>query len=389
MRSRGRSGWPAPPAARDALVIGAGLAGCAAANALARSGCAVTLIERHALAAGASGNALAVLMPQINASGDARARLSLAGCDYTLGEIERLTRAGRLVRGRRCASLRLVPREIDGDRLRQAVTALGLESEARWLTPAEASAHAGVELACPAWIFTRSGFFSPADLCRAWIAEYADRIELLSPCAVSHLRGDAPGWSALDATGQVIATAAIAVVATGAVADGGQLVDVPLQAVRGQISMVPTAPGVDALRCVLAGRSLLTPQCDGRHMLGSTYQPADPDPTVRRADHRTLIDQLIADAPGLTGVSRTWEVAFDARTSWRAVVPERFPLVGPLPQREPGLIVSLGHGARGLATAGIAGAAIAAWLGGSPPPVPPDLAAALLPPAAGTHRDLR
>src|SRR5512142_1212455 len=53
---------------RTALVIGGGIAGCAAAYALAQRGIAVTLIERAAqLASGASGNPRGILHARFGA----------------------------------------------------------------------------------------------------------------------------------------------------------------------------------------------------------------------------------------------------------------------------------------------------------------------------------
>ena len=61
--------WPRHTGQRRALVLGGGIAGAAAAAALARRGWAVTLLEQKAaLADGASGNAQGVLHTKLSPS---------------------------------------------------------------------------------------------------------------------------------------------------------------------------------------------------------------------------------------------------------------------------------------------------------------------------------
>jgi tRNA 5-methylaminomethyl-2-thiouridine biosynthesis bifunctional protein len=79
------SGWAAPASAgeRRAAVIGAGLAGSAAALALARRGWDVTVVDAaDRAAAGASGNPAGILMPHLSADHGVVSRFTLQAAEF-------------------------------------------------------------------------------------------------------------------------------------------------------------------------------------------------------------------------------------------------------------------------------------------------------------------
>jgi len=84
-----------PPMAQagpqQAIVVGAGLAGCSCAYALRRRGWQVTLLERGAgVAAAASGLPAGLLHPLLSADDNLASRLSRAGFDFGLDLLRRL-----------------------------------------------------------------------------------------------------------------------------------------------------------------------------------------------------------------------------------------------------------------------------------------------------------
>src|SRR5690606_26184320 len=69
---------------RHAIIIGAGIAGCASAASLAARGWRVTLIEQHKkIAQEASGNAQGILYLKLSAHETALSRFILSGFGYT------------------------------------------------------------------------------------------------------------------------------------------------------------------------------------------------------------------------------------------------------------------------------------------------------------------
>ena len=91
--SRQAAPWFMPPAAmpaRHVAVIGAGLAGASVAEALARRGVRVTLIDREDPGAGASGNRQGALYVKLAAETNLQSRVYLAGLLYTRRWLARL-----------------------------------------------------------------------------------------------------------------------------------------------------------------------------------------------------------------------------------------------------------------------------------------------------------
>ena len=78
---------PKQPALRktnQAVVIGAGIAGCTAAVALKQRGFQVQVIDRHATAGmEASGNAQGIVYPKLSARDDFLPRINLAAIDFS------------------------------------------------------------------------------------------------------------------------------------------------------------------------------------------------------------------------------------------------------------------------------------------------------------------
>ena len=97
-----------PPGQRRAMVIGGGLAGCAAAERLAARGWEVTVIDAAgAPAQGASGNPAGVLRPQPSLDDNPMARLSRAAFLHALRHLHSMTEAGLPMRWDDCGVLYL------------------------------------------------------------------------------------------------------------------------------------------------------------------------------------------------------------------------------------------------------------------------------------------
>src|SRR5690606_16039489 len=126
---------------RRAVVVGAGLAGCATAASLAARGWQVSVLERHADAAQeGSGNPQGVLYLKLSAHGTALSRLVVSGFGYPRRLLENLHKGHDW---QPCGVLQLVYDEKERERqaeLRQAFPA----DLVRALSKAEAEALAGV-----------------------------------------------------------------------------------------------------------------------------------------------------------------------------------------------------------------------------------------------------
>ncbi len=408
--------WPAPAAARQhAIVIGAGLSGCAAAWALSREGWRVTVLDQHREPAQeASGNPGGLFHSIVHGEDGIHARAHRAAALHTAQLAAPWMEDGRLT-GQCRGLLRLDTQTTDEQALAQ-IERLGLPPEyVRWCPADQARALSGLPVPGGGWLFLQGGWLDPAGYARALLAE-ASRTGLLDGPAHARahaLRRDAASmdWQVLDAQGGLIAQGPSVVLANahGATAlidtlPGEQLpATPPLQAVRGQVTMVDAVPGglpVHLPRLPVAGNGYVLPLDDARLLCGATVDADDLDPQVRDADHRHNLQQAWA-----LGALPSWTpdapmpATLGGRVGWRAVTPDRLPLIGalplrPLPGTKPrdqprlmprlrdehgGIYLLTGLGSRGITWAALAGGLLAHWMTGSPCPVESDLRDALDP----------
>ena len=383
-----------PPAAyigeRRALAIGAGLAGSAAAAALARRGWQVRVLEAGAApAAAASGLPWGLFHPQFAA-------------DDSL--LARLTRAGFLP-GRQRLGPQHAPHWQPGGVFQQArddaeaarwQSALGASDNwprdyLRWVDADEAAALVGMAPRRGGLWFAPGGVVSAARWCAALLAGTPVQFG----AAVATLARREGLWHALAADGRSLAAAPVAVVATAL--DAPRLLGLrhaPVQPVRGRISVLA---GDLPLRAGIGGDGYLVRGADGWLGVGASYEfsPTDHASPITDADiHAGNLQRarrLLRAVPALTPTG-----FFDGI---RCVARDRLPLAGAvaneaaalaaaaalrgahlpdLPRSE-GLYCSFALGSRGLTLAPLAAELIAAQIEGEPWPVERDLAAALDP----------
>lgn len=381
----------APPAAiadaGQAVVVGAGIAGAAAARALLAAGLQVTVIDRRAApAAETSGNPAGLYHGTVHADDGPHARLFRAA-----------SQVARHDYGGACGVLRR------GGLSLPAMQALLAQQNVppeylQALDAGAASALAGVPLAEPAWWFYPGGGWLDAG---AWIRRQLAQSGLtwIADTAVARLgRGD-QGWLLHDAGGHTIARAPIVVLANAAGA-APLLAPLgyarwPLTHSRGQVTVFRSTLA-RRLRLPVAGDGYAIPLGDDTLLCGATREDGDPAPddlaSLREADHRHNIDRL----QRLTGLTAPADAAsWAGRAGWRLQSADRLPIAGAMPSsplpagqrmdqvrllpREPGLFVLTALGARGLTLAPLLGRLVAAQATGAPWPLEQDLAAAIDP----------
>ncbi len=375
-----------PHRPRRALVIGAGLAGCMTAHALASRGLGVRVLEAGpGPASGASGNPFAVLYAKLSPFPTPHARFQVAAYLHALRHLEDLHRARdeiQVMRDAACGVLQL------GDAAQTAKWerlggAGGLPpTVARMTDPGEADALAGIALGRPGLWFPQGGRFAPADICR--LALDADGIELHCGTRVDRLHAAGGGWTALDADGQPIDSADICVIASAWEALRlGPASNLPLRTVGGQVSMLPADGRSAALRAVICAEGFLLPAANGVHGTGSTYRQKSTDSRVLAEDHRRNIERMLHLSADLDPMLERAMGDIDSiagRAGVRAVMRDYLPAAGLLEDGVPGgLYASIGHGSRGLAWTALCADIIASTACGEPLPLEQDLVEAVSP----------
>lgn len=397
--------WFARPAqrssARQALVIGAGMAGCATAASLAARGWQVTLLERHAnIAEEASGNPQGVLYLKLSAHGTALSRLIVSGFGYTRRLLEQLHK------GRdwdNCGVLQLALDNKEAQRQAQLAAAFPSDLLVN-LDQASAEAKAGIQLPAGGLFYPQAGWAHPPALCRLLAEQPNIRLQLHQEAL--ELRRDGQAWQAWNGD-KLLASAAVVVLAGAAeIKRFPYSAELPLKRIRGQISRVPATAQSAALRSVVCASGYIAPARLGEHTLGASFDFKSDDLTLNSADHAdnlALLEEISSDLAERLHSARLDPTQLEGRAAFRCTSPDYLPIVGPLADRPAfieayavltkdarqvpdtpcpwldGLYINSGHGSRGLITAPLSGELIAAWLNDEPLPVPRDVAEACHP----------
>jgi tRNA 5-methylaminomethyl-2-thiouridine biosynthesis bifunctional protein len=386
---------------RQAVVVGAGLAGCATAQALARRGWQVEVLDAaEGPASGASALPWGLLHAQVSPDDNLLARLTRAG--FLLGRQALATWAaeGAVPLWNPCGVLQQASDAAEASAMQRAAAQFGTAPQfVRWLDTAEAARRAGVALHRGGLWFGGGGVVSSRRWCRAMLEAQEASITLRAAARAARLTPEGDGWRVEDERGRALATAPVLVLA--AALDSPRLLGLrhaPVRPVRGRISLL-RAGDLGSLKAGLAGDGYAVRGPDGTVGIGASYEfaPAGTgqagwasDEAIHRANLQRL-SRLFAD-PGPVEPTGTFDGV-------RCVAHDRLPLAGPvadedealagapalrgahladLPRRR-SLYASFALGSRGLTLAPLAGELIAAQLEGEPWPVERDLAAAIDP----------
>ncbi len=368
---------PTETASRDSriVIIGAGLAGCATAAALAKRGYAAQLIDRNTgIAEGTSAVPRAVVKPHISRIESVPSSYFQQSFDFLLGEIERLQTAGEERFYHQTGVLQLVEEHS------------GWPSNAGAIDQHTASSLAGTSTPAGALHFNHAGWLNPAELCRRWLAE-SPSIGFTHAPGIDALTYNRDKWQLL-AGGKLITDADIVVIASGIAANQlHQSAALPLQISHGQLSKF-SVDQPHELRKVITGRGLVIPDSD-KLWLGATHERCT---AATRAD--TTAQNRDANLDRLGSLCAISTDRLQAATDWaglRASTADRLPLVGALPDRDfyldaygdlnhgrrpehypparyhPGLFVLAGLGSRGATQAAFAAELLAGIITGSAP----------------------
>jgi tRNA 5-methylaminomethyl-2-thiouridine biosynthesis bifunctional protein len=349
---------PSPPAGRTVAIVGAGIAGAALMRAFYALGLAPTVFDPAGPAGGASGNSAALVMPRLDAGGGAVAAL-YAQAMARASDLYGAQPAALIAEG----ALQLEAGPKDASRFdRIAASPLFAPGSVERLDPAAAAARLGEATAVGALALSEALVVDPQMIVAAWL-EAAD-VRYAAVAALAPIDG---GWSLMDEQGRELARADIVCLAAGAAA-ASLASDLPLRAVRGQVSMARNDSPPPA---AIWGGYLIPTR--GGLLFGATHDRDDTDVEVRAVDHARNLAQLAEARPALaTDLAQT---NLTGRAGLRAVTPDFLPLAGAVEGAAPGLYVLSGLGSRGFCAAPLLAEHVAALATEAPSPLPADLAA--------------
>jgi len=382
-------------APKHAVIIGAGIAGCSTAYALAQRGMRITLIERNSeIANEASGNPLAMLYPRLSRD-DAASEFALAGYLYSL---------------RLYNSLALGPNEFDvcgllqlGFNAREMARIQKVAAQhypthiVKPLSANKASTVAGINIAHDALYFPEAAWVNPKALCQRLITH--KNIKLITLTNVNKLLKNSDLFEIFN-DNKLIASADIVVLANAHAAqqllanNAGNAMQ--LSMVRGQISILNSTAESSKLQSIVCSDGYLSPTLNQQHCLGATFTPDNESPEVTVTDHQANLAKLAHISPDLA--RNLQSNIMGGRVSMRCATSDYFPLAGeildslalqsapPRPNAKAsslpwskGLYINVGHGSKGFSTAPICAELLASAICKENLPITPALAAHLNP----------
>ena len=308
-------------------VHGAGIAGATIAHAFAERGVAVTVIDPHGVAAGASGIQAAIVRPRLWVAGPGStpdAEIIAQAFRFTTDWLNKVG-DGRF---RQCGAMLCAADAEDEARLKQRCANPITSDLVSWLDSKGASECSGTNIPFgAAWIPT-AGTCDLGGLCSDLLHHKNIRVctEATDEPADLHVLATA------DATG-----------------DAG--ISIATQSIRGQAVAVDWDTALTNPSVVLCTSGYLSPPDDnGTAWIGSTFDRDDCNLDQREADDSRIHAHFVT----LPDIARCLAKQPTIRrfTAIRTASNDRLPIVGPLKQPESiPSIASLAHGSRGAVTA--------------------------------------
>lgn len=378
---------------QTAIIVGAGIAGCSTAYALAKRGIAVTLIERHdAIAQEASGNPVAMLYPKFNTGVSLLSMIASHGFAFTLALLKQLPNNESLFQ--LCGQIQLAFNQREQEKQSALLNAIHQQPTVQLLSTDEASEKANISLQSGGLYLPEAGWVKPQLFCQTLIQ--SDLIKHHFSDEVVSINQHATQWQVALANKQSL-TADIVVLCNANELSQFELCEhIPITAVRGQVNFFKENATSKAMTSIICTDHYLSPSVDGLHSIGTSYAPNDLNPELSAQDTQANLQALKKMSPAIfINIDQT-EVT--GRVAWRSATRDYLPLAGQLidvnalrkappryndnPRDLPwlkGLYVNAGHGSKGMITAPLCGELIANLIMNEPLTIEQSLASKLNP----------
>ena len=397
----------------EVTVLGAGIAGCTTAYALAKRGYRVNLIDRHALpACEASGHHHSVLYPKLSFENDPIPRINLRAILYASKYYQSFWNDKI---GKKCGII-LLPRSDVEEKQYRAISehTKDYEKFVRFVTSKDLEALSGIRLTSNSGLFFPNlGWLPSVEVCRKLITQSGIQI-VRSDIEKIIYNEKQESWTLLDRKGSNIKESPIVVLACSyGCRQFEQTKYLPLKKVRGQISYLPVTGKSKKLKTIVCGHGYLSPADKTVHCCGATYDKDITDESIRIKDHERNLDTISRTDSELGKIFlATSAKSLSGWAQFRCTTPDYLPVVGQVPDVKrmaddfrilrsnarasvnakgsylKNLYINCGLGSRGLSYAPLTAEILASEIANEFPPLETDLRLAMHP-ARFIIRDLK
>ncbi len=327
---------------KQVAVIGAGIAGCTIAHALARKGFYVTIIDEQAMPASqSSGNLQAMLYSKFSSTDDEFAQFNLASYLYALRFYQQLLKQYPALDIHFCGALQLTwsaNEQAPQNTLRDFFT--HYPDIAHFVTREQASVLAGLPVESGGLFFSQAGWINPAKICEQLLQH--PHITTLFNQHITSLHHEKNQWQIICNT-QALNSSDHVVIANGHQCQQFEQAQfLRLKFIRGQVSHAMPTPVSRQLKTVLCSDGYIAPATGNIQSFGATYTPNKMDFNLTDTDHETNLKNLQKSSQLL---SEQWNINNNAnkninkgiiggRTHIRTASPDYFPVCGLLPKED-------------------------------------------------------
>lgn len=365
------------------LVVGAGIAGAATARELARRGVKVAVLDAaDAPARAASGNHQGLLYAKISPHNTPQTELLLSAYGYARRLLEQ-TLPDSNVWGA-TGVLHINHHDTESQRNAILATQTWHAHLYRAVSAAQASELAGVPLEQSGLFWQQGAWVHPAAWVKALLAH--EHIDFYPNSKVTAAHFNGTHWQ-VQTTHSHFSGSHI-VFCTGANHKNTPIIQAfPFQYIRGQTSLAHSVSG--SLKTALSGASYIAPAWDGVSCFGATFTPNDENDDWREMDDLHNQNELAKLNHHVYG-SLAFSGSLKGHAAVRCDAHDHLPVVGALGKPNemrkvyaklawdknyrlnepcpfhPNAWANTAHGSRGLVTAPICAAQIAAWICGTP-----------------------
>jgi glycine oxidase len=347
----------------DVLIIGAGIIGCAAAEALASRGAQVDVVDARGIGEGATQASAGMLVPHSEGRHDPwLASLGARSLALHASLADRLEIAGKSPWFVRAGSLELALNEEEAAELRAGAADLAAKGvESAFIPGAEARAlerHIAADclgaLHVPSHAYARASDLTAA----LWDASSRRGARFIRG-AVQRIEPSSNGGIRVILPERELRAPAV-VLAAGSWAGGLEIANVPrlpVRPIRGQLLQLAWSGA--ALSHIIGGSRCYTLMWhDGTMLAGATVEDVGFDDRATAGGVRQLVDALCELVPGASEAGFT-----RVRVGFRPATPDSRPIIG-RSSRISGLVYAVGHYRNGVLLAPVTGELVAKAVSG-------------------------